>query len=121
MIKGIKFVSVPVTDQARAVAFYTGKLGFRIMTDQPFNDKQRWIELALPGSETRLVPWIGDGQGNQPGAFTGISLWTDDVEGTYSDLAASGVEFLSPPQKQQWGTFAILKDPDGNQFVLGTK
>ena len=43
MIKAIKFASIPVTDQDRALAFYTSKLGFRILTDQQFDEKQRWI------------------------------------------------------------------------------
>ena len=33
MIKGIKFASIPVTDQDRALEFYTKKLGFRVLTD----------------------------------------------------------------------------------------
>ena len=45
MIKRIKFVSIPVADQKRALDFYTDKLGFTIITDQPFDEKQRWIEL----------------------------------------------------------------------------
>src|SRR6185503_8004720 len=52
MIKAVKFVNVPVTDQQRALEFYTNKLGFRVVTDQPFNDKQRWIELGLGKSGT---------------------------------------------------------------------
>ena len=55
MIKQIKFVSVPVADQDRALDFYTEKLGFTIITDQPFDDKQRWIELRVPKAETRVV------------------------------------------------------------------
>ena len=38
MIRGVKFASIPVSDQDRALAFYTEKLGFRLLTDQPFND-----------------------------------------------------------------------------------
>src|SRR5436305_291312 len=41
MIKQIKFVSIPVADQNRALDFYTEKLGFTIITDQPFDEKQR--------------------------------------------------------------------------------
>jgi len=48
MIRGIKFASIPVTDQDRALAFYTEKLGFRVATDQPFSDEQRWIGWASP-------------------------------------------------------------------------
>ena len=55
MIKQIKFVSVPVADQNRALDFYTEKLGFTIITDQPFDEKQRWIELRIPKAETRVV------------------------------------------------------------------
>ena len=46
MIRGIKFVCVPVRNQKEAVKFFTSKLGFRVLTDQPFDDKQRWIELG---------------------------------------------------------------------------
>ena len=41
MIRGVKFVSIPVSDQDRALAFYTEVLGFRLLTDQTFSDKQR--------------------------------------------------------------------------------
>src|ERR1051325_7845765 len=53
MLKQIKFVSIPVRDQNRALNFYTDKLGFTIITDQPFDEKQRWIELRIPKAETR--------------------------------------------------------------------
>jgi len=55
MIKNVDFVSIPVADQKRALAFYTEKLGFTVFTDQPFNDKQRWIELKIGGAQTRVV------------------------------------------------------------------
>ena len=68
MIRGMKFASIPVTDQDRALAFYTEKLGFRLLTDQPFNDQQRWLELGIPGAETKVVLFRFDG-GVQPGHF----------------------------------------------------
>lgn len=52
MIKRIKFLGIPVRDQDRALAFYTGKLGFRVLTDQQFSETQRWIEVSIPGAET---------------------------------------------------------------------
>src|SRR4029077_7690305 len=55
MIRGMKFVSIPVTDQDRALAFYTEKLGFRVVTDQPYDATQRWIELGVPGADTGVV------------------------------------------------------------------
>ena len=62
MIKQIKFVSIPVRDQNRALDFYTDKLGFTIITDQPFDEKQRWIELRIPKAETRVVLFTPDGE-----------------------------------------------------------
>jgi catechol 2,3-dioxygenase-like lactoylglutathione lyase family enzyme len=120
MIRGIKFASIPVADQDRALAFYTEKLGFRLLTDQPFNDQQRWLELGIPGADTRVVLFRFEGS-LQPGSMMNVTFWTDDVESTYRELKAKGVEFTAEPTKQPWGTFAILKDLDGNTFVLGTK
>ena len=54
MIRGIKFVSVPVKDQDKALAFWTEKCGFKVATDQAFGP-QRWIELLIPGADTGLV------------------------------------------------------------------
>ena len=120
MIRGIKFASIPVADQDRALAFYTDKLGFRLQTDQPFDSKQRWIELGIPGAETRVVLFRFD-EGLKPGCTMNLSFWTDDVEGTARELKCKGVEFTVDPQKAEWGTFAIFKDIDGNSFVLGSK
>ena len=55
------------------------------------------------------------------GAFTGISFLCDDVEQTYEQFKSRGVEFIAPPKVESWGTSAVFKDLDGNQFVLGTK
>lgn len=52
MIKGIKFVSIAVRDQDRALEFYTKKLGMRIITDAPFDGTRRWIELGIPRADT---------------------------------------------------------------------
>ena len=49
MILGVKFTSIPGTDQDRALAFYTDKLGFRLVTDQPFSPAKRRIPLFARG------------------------------------------------------------------------
>ena len=43
MIKSVKFVGIPVADQDRALEFYTRRLGFEVLTDQPMGETQRWI------------------------------------------------------------------------------
>ncbi len=121
MIKHIKFVSIPVADQQRALDFYTGKLGFRILTDQPFDSKQRWIELGIPGGETNLVLFTPTGHEDRVGTFGPCTFHCDDIDKTYEELTAKGVEFTGPPQRQPWGTFAMMKDSEGNSFVLSAR
>jgi predicted enzyme related to lactoylglutathione lyase len=120
MITNIKFVSIPVRDQNRALDFYTEKLGFTIITDQPFDEKQRWIELRIPKAETRVVLYTMEGQEDRIGTFSPVVFASPDVEKTYEELKARGVVFDGPPEKQPWGTFAKFRDSEDNQFVLGT-
>lgn len=121
MIKQIKFVSIPSRDQDRALAFWTEQMGFAVATDAPFGDDQRWIELRIPGAETRLVLFTPPGHESRVGEFQPLSFVADDVERTYRELKAKGVEFVGAPKKEDWGTSVLFKDPDGNTFVLGTK
>jgi len=122
MIKGIKFVNIPVRDQERALAFYTETLGFTVATNQPMGTMpQRWIELKIPGAETRISLFTPPGHEERVGSFLPLSLWSDDVEATYQTLKARGVEFLAPPKKEPWGTSVIFKDSEGNQVHVGSR
>jgi predicted enzyme related to lactoylglutathione lyase len=120
MITLVKFVGIPTGDQDRALKFYTEKLGFEVSTDQVFDAKQRWIELRIGNSGTRVVLFTPEGHENRIGSFFNGSFACDDVSATYRQLTARGVEFEKPPEKQPWGEFAIFKDPDGNKFVLSS-
>ncbi|MBZ5611557.1 MAG: VOC family protein [Acidobacteriia bacterium] len=121
MIKSLKFVSIPVRDQDKSLEFFTKKLGFQVMTDQPFQGGQRWIELGIPGASTGVVLFTTPGQEDRIGTFANISFLCDDVQKTYDDLNTRGVEFQQKPKKEAWGTSAIFKDPDGNAFVLSSR
>lgn len=121
MIRRIKFASIPVRDQDEALKFYTEKLGFGIATDQPFDDSQRWIELRIPGAETRLVLFTPQGQEDRIGTPSNVVFASEDVATTYNELTERGVPFDSEPTEHPWGTFATFRDPDGNQFVLSSK
>ena len=121
MIRNIKFVTIPVSDQDKALQFFTEKLGFKVSTDQPFNDKQRWIELMIPGAETGLVLFTPEGHEDRIGSFQPLSFTSDDAFATAKTMKERGVEFVSDPKKEPWGTSAIFKDPDGNQYVLSSR
>jgi predicted enzyme related to lactoylglutathione lyase len=121
MIRGIKFVGVPVTDQDKALKFWTEAIGMKVTTDQPFNEKQRWIELKIPGADTGIAPFTPDGHENRIGQFSSISFWCDDVFSTADAMKKRGVVFAKEPKKEQWGSSAVFKDPDGNLFVLSSR
>jgi predicted enzyme related to lactoylglutathione lyase len=120
MIRKIKFATIPVRDQDRALEFYVTKLGFTLVTDQPMGPGQRWIELRLPKGDTGIALFTPPGHEDRIGTFTGMSMECDDVEKTYEELCAKGVEFAKPPKSEPWGKMAIVKDSEGNQIVLST-
>ncbi|MEA2679778.1 MAG: hypothetical protein QOK03_1500, partial [Candidatus Binataceae bacterium] len=79
-----------------------------------------WIELRVPKAETRVVLFTAEGEERRIGTFMNLSYSCDDIEETYRELKARGVEFDGPPKKEPWGAYAIFKDSEGNSFVVGS-
>jgi len=40
------------------------------------------------------------------------------LEKTFQEMSSKGVEFTVKPTKKEWGSYAMFKDPDGNEFWL---
>jgi predicted enzyme related to lactoylglutathione lyase len=122
MLRAIDIVTIPVHDQDVALKFYTEKLGFNVATNQYFGDgKQRWIELLIPGAETRLALFTPEGFESRIGGFQPVTFRCDDVFATADALKARGVKLAAEPKQEVWGTMAKFKDPDGNEFVFSSK
>ena len=115
MLKRINFTTVPVKDPSRALEFWTQKVGLRVFTDQT-NGAMRWIELQIPGAETRLV--LHHKPAHVPSPEPAAAFLADDVRATYDQLRAAGVEFTQPPKKEHWGEHAIFKDSEGNLILF---
>lgn len=121
MITRARSVGIYVRDQQRALAFYTEKLGFEVRQDAPMGPEMgdaRWIEVAPPGAETVFVLFTPPGLEGRIGGFSNIVFECDDVQATYADLTAKGVEFTQEPSRMPWGWWAQLRDPDGNEIGL---
>ena len=121
MIRGISLASIPVRNQDAALKFYTEKLGFKVVTDQPMGGGQRWIELLIPGAESRVALFTPEGHEDRIGSFQPLTFWCDDVFTTAKTLKARGVEFAQEPKQEVWGTMAIFKDLDANQFLISNR
>ncbi len=90
-IRQLSLVCVPTPDQDAAIEFYE-KLGFEKRTDTPFGGNYRWVEVYPPQGTTgiALAP-PPEGQEVTP-AQTGITLTTDDIDGSHAEMKALGVD-----------------------------
>lgn len=121
MITNIQFTGVWVNDSDKAYDFYVNKLGFQVLQNRPLGPNNRFLLVAPPGAATGMtVCKPMPGMTNAPvGVPTTIAFETDDIQKTYEELKAKGVEFTQTPTQQFWGGFeATFQDPDGNRFML---
>jgi uncharacterized glyoxalase superfamily protein PhnB len=127
MINTIGGKVVMVSNQKKAVEFYTKKLGFDLRVDMPIGEIH-WIEVAPKYSQSsisliepnpKMMPKKELARAKKEiGMFTGVWFYTDNIKPTYEDLKKKGVS-ITPPEKQEWGgVVSILKDQDGNGFHL---
>ncbi|MCX4512369.1 VOC family protein [Streptomyces sp. NBC_01619] len=113
------FVTLPVSDQDRALAFYTDVLGFEVTADRRM-PPGRWLQVAPEGAQT-VFTLSGPGMGGfEPGSARGIMLVTTDVDADCAKLAAAGVT-VDGPNDVPWGRMAGFTDPDGNGLMLLTE
>ncbi len=123
-IDRVATICVFVSDQDRAKDFYTRVLGFELQTDQPLypGASNRWISVAPHGSETEVILYLPDQNWEHYKQVVGQSqALTFNVVGMADlarDLKAKGVKFVQEPDKQPWGTNAIIKDSEGNSLIL---
>ncbi|MDV6011694.1 VOC family protein [Haloechinothrix sp. LS1_15] len=126
-INGVSKVVIGVADQDRAVAFWTGTLGFRMKVDMPYDDEgRRWIEVTSPDGATELVLSAAPEDRPRPAAreelpTSNVFFYADDIERTYRELSELGVDFPAPPTRQPWGWWAMFADGEGNRFALGER
>ena len=122
----IALTSVMVDDQDRALAFYTGRLGFSKKHDIPLG-QFRWLTVVSPeapdGVELVLEPNAHPaGQAFQKAMFAeGIPVATfavADVYGEFERLRGEGVVFRKEPAPMGPVTIAVLDDTCGNCVQL---
>jgi catechol 2,3-dioxygenase-like lactoylglutathione lyase family enzyme len=118
-IGGINLVMIPSPDQDRSIEFYVGALGFEKRTDSPFGGSYRWVEV-YPPSGTAGIALAPPREGDPTGIQTGISLTTDDIDGTHAALKSAGVDVDAdvsrmgdPVPPMFW-----FRDPDGNTLLV---
>jgi catechol 2,3-dioxygenase-like lactoylglutathione lyase family enzyme len=117
-VQEVTVVSIPVSDQERAKAFYVDTLGLQLVRDDDSVPGLRWIQVAPKqgGTALTLVTWF---ESMPPGCLRGLVLSSEDLRADYEQLVAKGVEFDGPPQPQPYTALEVVAhDPDGNRLVL---
>jgi catechol 2,3-dioxygenase-like lactoylglutathione lyase family enzyme len=107
-------VIVPVSDQDRAIEFYTEKLGFELRTDTPYGDGDRWVDVAPAGAVTTLA-LVPPREGHSVGVPTNIGLTSEDVDADHAFLKEQGVDVddvvrVGDPVPPMF----FMRDQDGN-------
>ena len=122
----IKFTSILVDDQSKALAFYTEVLGFRKLSDIPMGE-YRWLTVVSPdgvaGAEVVLEPMaFPPARTWQKALFeAGIpatAFITNDIDAEYRRLAARGVKFRGEPKQMGPIKAVVFEDSCGNLINL---
>jgi catechol 2,3-dioxygenase-like lactoylglutathione lyase family enzyme len=114
MITDTTSVAVLVSDAKKAVEWYKDKLGFEVSV------QGHWVTVNPKGSKfmLHLCEKCKEWEEDRPGGQTGIAFATDNKEQTYRELKARGVVFSKELTTEWFGTYAIFKDIDGNEFWI---
>jgi catechol 2,3-dioxygenase-like lactoylglutathione lyase family enzyme len=124
MISRVSTVSVFVADQERAKIFYTDTLGFELRTDAPLypGSEARWVAVAPRGAETEVILYLPDENWEHYAQVVGksqaLTFEVSDMAALHADLKSKGVTFLQEPDAQPWGTYATIRDSEGNSLIL---
>jgi glyoxylase I family protein len=117
-VHGVRY---QVKDVARAVAFYTEHLGFRLEHQQlPAFASASLGDLTLllsgPGaSGSRPMP---SGESQEPGGWNRVVLRVTDLPARIDALKRAGVTFRNSMETGPGGRQVQVEDPDGNPIEL---
>ncbi|MEV4262038.1 VOC family protein [Kribbella sp. NPDC049584] len=117
-ISEIRTVGVPVTDQDRAVAFYTETLGFEVLMDAPLPQfGGRWI-LVAPAGSAASIALVPASDGNPAGVDTGIRMGSPDAKAAHRHFLDAGVDTDELLEWPGIPPMFSLRDQDGNRLYI---
>ncbi len=130
MSQSVAVVGLYVRDQDEALAFYVGKLGFRVHTDVR-NGDYRWLTVQQPDQPSFQLglfkpgPPVHDAATAQAlsaavakGAMPPLVLLVSDCRAACERMRAAGVEFTQEPADRFGTVDAGFRDPSGNGWKL---
>jgi catechol 2,3-dioxygenase-like lactoylglutathione lyase family enzyme len=131
----LEVVILPVADPDRSLRFYRDQLGFDLDVDYAPSPEFRVVQLTPHGSGASIQFGVGLTDA-PPGSVRGLYLVVADIEAARHELTDRGVAvseirhkntdggwrggFLPGPDpgRGDYASFADVRDPDGNAWVL---
>ncbi len=122
----IYVTSIFVDDQAKALDFYTSKLGFKKKTDIPLGE-YRWLTVVAPdqpnGVELLLEPSAHSAvppfkQALKKDGIPFASFEVDNIENEFNRLQSLNVEFIQDPTPAGEVITAVIDDTCGNLIQI---
>lgn len=124
MALALKAVTYVVRDYDEAIAWFTDKLGFRLMEDVSMGDGKRWVRVAASAEGVGLILAKAQGPeqiaaiGKPAGGRVAFFLHCDDFAATAARMKAAGIVFREEPRHEPYGTVAVFEDLYGNGWDL---
>jgi predicted enzyme related to lactoylglutathione lyase len=122
LLKKVVYVTQFVSDQEKALDFYTRLLDFEKRVDNPTPDGgPRFLTVGVSGEDFQLVLWPGrpgEGQAVQGRSPAACTIETPDCRKAFEELKSRGVKFETEVLEYPWGYIAVFVDPDGNRLQL---
>jgi catechol 2,3-dioxygenase-like lactoylglutathione lyase family enzyme len=110
-----------VDDVEAAIAFYTNKLGFTLISSAApaFADVSRGeLRLLLSGAKSSAGRAMPDGRVPAAGGWNRIQIVVEDLAAEVQRLRASGVGFRNEIVSGPGGSQILAEDPSGNVIEL---
>ncbi|MBO3742729.1 VOC family protein [Actinoplanes flavus] len=117
MLINLMYVTLNVTDQDRALEFYTEGLGLEKRIDHP-GPQGRFLTVGVPGSPVQLLLWPHPAAAGVPGTPSPVFLESDDLRKDVEVMRGRGVAFEGEPADYPFGVRVEAIDPDGNRIAL---
>jgi len=123
MAQHIGEIALLVRDYDEAIAWFTQKLGFALLTDTDLGTGKRWVTVAPSGGGTALLLARAIGEqaaaiGRQASGRVFLFLHTDDFARDHAALCANGINFVEEPRHESYGTVVVFEDLYGNRWDL---
>ena len=106
------FIAYPVTDLARARAFYEGPLGLVPATLHEYSPS---VEYEV-GPHVLMITAVPMLKPSSDGPC--LSLEVEDFEDAIRDLRQHEVTFVREPYQAPLCRVAVVLDPDGNKLII---